>query len=283
LASFGENLQTSFRSFGNLCVGIDPHPKLLADWNLANSPAGIRSFANIMLDSIEYQANIIKPQVAFFEQFGSAGFKILEEICERAKASGILVIADAKRGDIGSTMTAYARAWLGRESVFAVDALTVSPYLGFGALVETVEVCRDNEKGLFVLVATSNPEATSIQKIETLTGTIASDVFNSIIEANTGSFPTESLGSIGAVLGATVSLGDYEIDPMQSNAVPILAPGFGYQGAALEDAKAIYGRLATQVVYNVSRSLIGPDPKLVIGNIQKASLALARGLRDSDD
>ena len=138
--SFGDRLSSAFAHHGQLCVGIDPHAHLLAEWGLSDSAEGIREFGLRVVGAAEGRVGIIKPQVAFFERHGSAGFAALERVISAARASGLLVIADAKRGDIGSTMAAYAQSWLQPGSSLESDALTVSPFLGVGSLAGTAEL-----------------------------------------------------------------------------------------------------------------------------------------------
>ena len=144
---------------GPLCVGIDPHEHLLTEWGLDASAAGAREFGLRVVDAAAGRVGIVKPQVSFFERYGSAGFAALEDVLAAARAAGLLVIADAKRGDIGTTMDAYARAWLTPGSPLEADAMTVSPFLGVGSLRDTFRFALENGKGVFVLAATSNPEA----------------------------------------------------------------------------------------------------------------------------
>ena len=134
---------------GPLCLGIDPHPELLSAWGLPVSADGVAAFSDICVEAFAGFA-IVKPQVAFFEAYGSAGFAVLERTIARLQEAGVLVLADAKRGDIGSTMAAYAQAWAG-DSPLAADAVTASPYLGFGSLQPLLDVAAAHGRGVFVL------------------------------------------------------------------------------------------------------------------------------------
>ena len=154
---FGERVRAAVSSHGPLCVGIDPHAALLAAWGLGDDAAGVREFGLRTVEAAAGRAGIVKPQVSFFERFGSAGFAALEDVLSAARAAGLVVIADAKRGDIGSTMDAYAAAWLTPGSSLEADALTVNPFLGVGALGGAFDLADRHGKGLFVLAATSNP------------------------------------------------------------------------------------------------------------------------------
>ena len=182
--SFGSRLNSTFSKYGQLCVGIDPHASLLADWGLSDDVAGLEKFANSVLDAAAGTVGIIKPQVSFFERHGSKGFAVLEELAQRASQTDLLVIMDAKRGDIGTTMDAYFDAWLGQNAPFISDALTVSPYLGFGSLKDTLSGAVERGKGVFVLAATSNPEGASVQRATIGESTLAKSMWDSLSEVN---------------------------------------------------------------------------------------------------
>ena len=158
---FGARLSAAIASRGPLCVGIDPHPELMRDWGLPVTADGLARFCDVCVRAYGGFA-VVKPQVAFFEVFGSAGFAVLERTTAALRSTGVLVLADAKRGDIGSTMAAYAQAWAGAGPL-AADAVTASPYLGFGSLAPLLEVAAEHGRGVFVLAATSNPEGAAIQ------------------------------------------------------------------------------------------------------------------------
>ncbi|OEV13111.1 Orotidine 5'-phosphate decarboxylase [Streptomyces nanshensis] len=148
---------------GPLCVGVDPHAALLADWGLDDDVAGLERFSRTVVEALADRVAVLKPQSAFFERFGSRGVAVLERTVAEARAAGALVVMDAKRGDIGSTMAAYADAYLDPASPLFSDALTVSPYLGFGSLRPAVDRARTHGCGLFVLALTSNPEGAEVQ------------------------------------------------------------------------------------------------------------------------
>lgn len=155
--TFGARLRAAVASRGPVCVGIDPHPELLRAWGFDADAAGLARFSDICVEAFADVA-IVKPQVAFFESHGAAGYSVLERAIAGLRDAGVLVLADAKRGDIGSTMAAYAQAWLG-DSPLSSDAVTASPYLGFGSLSPLLDLAREGDRGVFVLAATSNPEA----------------------------------------------------------------------------------------------------------------------------
>ena len=248
--SFGDRLSEAFKTSGHLCVGIDPHASLLSDWGLSDSPDGLLSFSMSVIDACAGNVAVIKPQVSFFERFGSKGFEVLERVTQESKAAGLLVIADAKRGDIGTTMEAYLEAWFGDTSGLYADALTVSPYLGLGAVSGGFIEWSAYGKGIFSLVATSNPEGQGVQGAMVGNRTLAADQFAQLEKLNGPGF-----GPFGAVVGGTVNLSSVNLTQEASN-VPILAPGFGHQGAQLSDARAIFGAKADQAIFSVSRSVL---------------------------
>ena len=272
--SFGQRLQQVFASRGQLCVGLDPSADQLHKWGLPITAAGAEQFCNEVLDSCQDSIGIVKPQVSFFEQFGSVGYASLERILMRGATDGFLVIADAKRGDIGSTMEGYAGAWLAAEAPFHADALTISPFMGPSSLRGTVELALQNAKGLFLLAATSNPEARSLQSATGETGeTISSSICSFASEFN-----QDRLGSIGVVIGSTVNLDAMGLNAVELAKTPILAPGFGAQGSKLSDVRDIFGELAESVIYNVARSVAGDSPVGLKDRVVGAKLELERGL-----
>lgn len=283
--SFGAKLAKSFDDYGQLCVGIDPHEALLSEWSLPDTAAGLKEFSKIALDAVVGRVGIIKPQVSFFERFGSAGFAVLEDLAQQAAASDLVVIMDAKRGDIGSTMDAYFAAWLGANAPFICDALTVSPYLGFDSLKPAMSESLERGKGVIVLAATSNPEGASIQKATSGGVTIAKKIWSSLADLNAVTAgPGERLGSFGAVIGATLSLGGFGLGSIQEGqglgATPILAPGFGAQGALLSDSRQLFGEASKQVIHSVSRSVLEAGPLGLAKAIDVAKLELISGLAD---
>lgn len=264
-------------------MGIDPHAALLSDWGLTDDVAGLREFSMRALDAAVGRVGIIKPQVSFFERQGSAGFAVLEELAQKASETDLVVIMDAKRGDIGTTMDAYFDAWLGRTAPFVCDALTVSPYLGFDSLLPLMSECSERGKGMIVLSATSNPEGAALQKASVGGNTIAKQIWDGLGKINqvTGR-AGENLGSFGAVIGATLNLPGFGLADVQAGqagaATPILAPGFGAQGAELGDISRLFGGGAKQVIASVSRSVLRAGAAGMPKAIEAANAELAAGL-----
>ncbi|MEU9999941.1 orotidine-5'-phosphate decarboxylase [Streptomyces sp. NPDC048370] len=254
--SFGTRLRSAMDERGPLCVGIDPHAALLDSWGLGDDIAGLERFTYTVVEALAETVAVFKPQSAFFERFGSRGVAVLERAVADLRAAGGLVVMDAKRGDIGSTMAAYAEAFLRKDSPLFSDALTVSPYLGYGSLKPAVDLARESGAGLFVLALTSNPEGAEVQRAVREDGrTIGATMLAHLAEENAGETP---MGSFGAVVGAT--LGDLSSFDLDING-PLLAPGLGAQGASPADLPAVFGAAVRNVVPNVSRGVLkhGPD------------------------
>lgn len=277
---FGDRLQTAFQQFGHLCVGIDPHPFLLNEWELDDTSVSLREFSLRVIDASVGQVGIIKPQVAFFERHGAKGMEALEYIIRRARNAGLLVISDCKRGDIGSTMEAYAQAWLTPGWNLESDAITVSPYLGSGALSPTVEYALRHNKGVFVLAATSNPEAAVLQTAQVTQGihqgkTVAAAMMSDVARWTTELSPTNS---VGAVLGATLELSALGIQPEDYPSVPVLAPGFGFQGARVEDAQSLFGNLTKNLIVSETRSVLSAGREGVLEAVTRRAGEVASAL-----
>jgi orotidine-5'-phosphate decarboxylase len=256
--SFGERLADTFLTRGHLCLGIDPHSFLLEEWGLPDTAEGAREFSLRAVEAAAGTVGIVKPQVAFFERHGSAGYAALERVLAEARAAGLLVIADAKRGDLGSSVAAYGEAWLTPGSPLEADAMTVSAYQGVGSLRSVIARASANDKGVFILAATSNPEASETQTAlrdrgELAGWTVAASIVSEVDLLNPD---TDRLGSVGVVIGATVDAVDYGITADRLLSTPILAPGFGEQGATLTDAPELYGEVAPNIIASVSRGAL---------------------------
>lgn len=265
MPSFGARLAAEFAASRHLCAGIDPHAPLLAEWGLDDSAAGAERMGRDVVAAAAGVAACVKSQISFYERFGSAGFAALERVFADARDAGLLIVADVKRGDIGSTFAAYAEAWLAPGSPLEADAMTVAPYMGFETLSGAFPYVRSHGKGLFVLAATSNPEAREVQTAvrsdgQTLAASMvaSANAFNAAECSAADDTAADSVGSVGVVLGATLKLADFGIDTAGrvSPALPVLAPGFGHQGARIEDAAEIFGGIGHAVLANESRSIL---------------------------
>jgi orotidine-5'-phosphate decarboxylase len=255
--SFGVQLQERIKEAGPLCVGIDPSSALLSAWDRPDNADGLEFFALAVLEAVTGVVNVVKPQVAFFERFGSEGFRVLERLIRDAHDAQIMVIADAKRGDVAVTNEGYAQAWLRDGSPLAVDAVTASPYLGVDALSPLFDAARSSGRGVFVLAATSNEDGRVIQQATTDNGDRVEDlVLERVSQMN---HRDGGLGSIGVVLGATRSAPRFDLTTL---AGPYLVPGVGAQGAGAGDVARLFERCEEgTVLASVSRDILraGPD------------------------
>jgi orotidine-5'-phosphate decarboxylase len=260
MTPFGARLSAAFAATGHLCVGIDPHPFLLEAWGLPDSAQGLRDFGLRVVDAAGAGAGILKPQVAFFERHGSRGYAALEDVIAAARAAGLIVIADAKRGDVGTSVEAYGQAWLTPGSPLEADALTVSAFQGVGSLAAPAELASAGGKGLFVLCATSNPESIAGQTAVLDRGEQSGSTVSASIVAEVKRWNREPLGSVGVVIGATVMVNDYGVTAADLAATPILAPGFGHQGARFGSIRSLYGAAFRNVIVSSSRAILGAGP-----------------------
>ncbi|WP_034087645.1 orotidine-5'-phosphate decarboxylase [Streptacidiphilus albus] len=255
-APFGTRLREAMDTRGPLCVGIDPHAALLEAWGLGDDVAGLERFSRTVVEALAGEVAVLKPQAAFFERFGSRGIAVLERSVADARAAGALVLMDAKRGDIGSTMAAYADAFLAPTSPLFSDAVTVSPYLGFGSLRPAFDAARASGSGVFALALTSNPEGHEVQHAVGEDGlTVAQSVLRQLAAENADAHP---LGSFGAVVGATLKDIDADLDINGA----LLAPGVGAQGATAADIPVVFGAVAGNVLPSVSRDVLKHGPSV---------------------
>ncbi|WP_313548101.1 orotidine-5'-phosphate decarboxylase [Corynebacterium sp.] len=261
---FGQRLVAAGQVRGRLCVGIDPHPYLLKQWGLEDNVDGLRRFSEACVEAFADSAALVKPQVAFYERFGSQGFAALEETLASLREAGCLTVADAKRGDIGSTMAGYADAWLGESSPLQADAVTVSPYLGVGALQSVFAVAAKTGRGVFVLAATSNPEAIQLQSFTDGSQTVAQHVvdicaaFNAELGSSDAAGEESVPGDIGVVVGATLE-NPPELSQLNG---PVLLPGVGAQGASAADVARITQANPELGFANVSRAVLAAGPQV---------------------
>lgn len=262
--TFGTRLAAARATLGPLCVGIDPHPSLLERWGLADDVDGLRRFALTVVEAVAGVVPAIKPQSAFFERHGSRGVAVLEEVVAAGRSAGTLVVVDAKRGDIGSTMGAYADAYLRDGAPLAGDALTVSPYLGFGSLRPAVELAAATGRGLFVLALTSNPEGASVQHARAADGrSVAAQVAQEAALLNAAELAAGggSLGSVGLVVGATIGDAAARLGlDLAAVRGPLLAPGVGAQGAGPAELAAVFGDARSAVLASSSRGVLSAGP-----------------------
>ena len=263
---------------GPLCAGIDPSSELLAAWGLPDTPVGVRTFGLVCVEAFSGVVPVVKPQVAFFERFGSDGLAALEDVLSAAREAGLLAIADAKRGDIGTTMAAYATAWLDPASPLVADAMTVTPYLGLGALQSAFDLAAAGGRGVIVVTRSSNPEGRSLQTATTAAGPSVEDQLLADIAAlNRGGLAVA--GSVGVVIGATLAPSAFDLGALGG---VVLAPGVGAQGGDAATVGRLFSRCATGTVLpSTSRSLLAEGPE--VGALRRAALAERDRMRSTLD
>ena len=280
--TFGQRLRAATDRQGPLCAGIDPHRALVESWGLTYDLDGLTRFTAACVEAFAGHVGVVKPQSAFFEVFGSRGVAVLEGAIEALRRAGTLVILDAKRGDIGSTMAAYAEAYLGNDAVAPGDALTVSPYLGFESLRPALDLAAESQRGVFVLALTSNPEGRTVQHARLRETSVAESMVTSAAAENAAAAARGELGSVGLVVGATVgaAVQELELDLAAVNG-PLLSPGVGAQGGTSEDLRRVFGDALPNVLPASSREVLsaGPDPSALRDRAVHTSESLAALLR----
>ncbi|WP_122261075.1 orotidine-5'-phosphate decarboxylase [Ornithinimicrobium cerasi] len=273
---FGTRLAAAMEEHGPLCVGLDPSADLLARWGLPDTPDGLRSLGEAVLEAAEGRCAAVKPQSAFYERHGAAGVAVLEEVLAGCRDRGLLSVLDVKRGDIGSTMAGYAEAYLAEGRPLAADSVTLSPYLGYGSLRPAVELARRGGRGVWVLGLTSNPEGRDVQLVGQ--PSVAARVVAEVARDNAGLVP---FGDVGLVVGATLGAtpGELGVDVVAA-AAPVLAPGVGAQGAGAEDVARTFAGMTERVLVPVSRGVLsaGPDAVALRDRVSRWSEELREAL-----
>lgn len=249
---FGDALTAATQTSSPVCVGLDPNIEKLPE-GISKDADGILEFCKGIIDAVKAVASCVKPQMAYFELLGWEGMKVFWEVCVYAKEQGLLVIADGKRNDIGSTCEAYADAYLNELS--PIDALTVSPYLGSDGIKPFIERCVQNDKGIFVLIKTSNPSSGELQDLpcgDEVVHEHMAQLLEGMAAQELG--PESNLSCVGAVVGATYPEELKYLRTLMPH-VPFLIPGYGAQGGGAEDVKAGFvGSLGA--IVNSSRGII---------------------------
>jgi orotidine-5'-phosphate decarboxylase len=261
-ASFDQRAASLAAQRGRLCVGLDPHESLVRSWGLDYDVSGIEKLARDTIAALGDQVMIFKPQSALFEVFGSRGIAALARVLADVRAAGALSILDVKRGDIGSTMAAYARAYLSDDAELVADAITLSPYLGFESLRPAIDLAHANGRGVFVLCHTSNPEGAEVQFALHQGTTVAQQVVDAAQRENFSS----GQNNIGLVIGATHDSAGVDLSAYSGW---ILAPGIGAQGGTMAGLQAIFGERADHVLPSSSRGILsaGPSPEALRASV----------------
>jgi orotidine-5'-phosphate decarboxylase len=276
MPSFAARLQQKIVEHSPLCVGIDPSAALLKSCDLPNTPEGAFEFGKRVLEAADFRISLLKPQSAFFERFGSAGFKAVEELTALARSREVLVLLDGKRGDIDTTGAAYAEGYFSATTTLRVDAVTTHVYLGLAALDPFLEIATRAEGGVFVVVRSSNPEGRELQTARLANGeTVAQNLCREITARNRRH--GEGLGYLGAVVGATCDDAAETVAALPQSF--ILAPGVGAQGATLQDVLTRMPSARGRVLPNVSRAILAnggstADIRTTIRGLQEQARAL---------
>ena len=277
---YGLRLEQAMEQLGNVCVGIDPHSSQLSAWGLEDTLQGLRTFSLTLVEAMAGQVPVVKPQSAFFERFGSRGIQVLEEVLAACREAGLLTILDVKRGDIGSTMAGYAQAYLSVDSPLAADAITLSPYLGYGSLEPALDLAKANGKGIYVLALTSNPEGFQVQHAQCVSGkSVAADIISQAEHTNKASSDQGHISDVGLVVGATTgnAAKDLGID-FSAFSGSVLSPGIGAQGATPADIQKIFGESAFRVLASTSRGISSAGPK--VSSLQAAARRITEQMSD---
>lgn len=278
--TFGTRLAEAMDAKGPLCVGLDPHPGLVAEWGLPEGVQGLRELALRTLEAVAPFVAAVKPQAAFYERWGSAGIGVLEEVVAASREAGVLCVVDAKRGDIGSTMDGYAEAFLGEDAPLAGDCVTLSPFLGYGSLAPAIARARATGRGVLVLALTSNPEGAQVQHARTAAGrSVAAEIAAQAAADNAADVAQGArLGTVGLVTGATIGGAARTVGAdLAAVRGPLLAPGLGAQGGRPEDLRRTFGEALPQVLASASRSILqlGPDPAALAEGAKRLAGELA--------
>ena len=279
---FGARLRAAMDAYGPFCAGLDPHRALVEQWGLEYSLAGLERFAMTCVEAYAGNVAVVKPQSAFFEVFGSGGIRVMERVLADLREAGTLTLLDVKRGDIGSTMQAYADAYLGKDSDLRADAVTVSPFLGYASLRPALDLAEETGAGVFVLALTSNPEGFQVQHAVREGRSVAASVVDGAAADNAAAAGRGELGSVGLVIGATVgdAVSGLGIDLLAAN-TPVLAPGLGAQGGTIEALRRTFGDALPQVLASSSRDVlsVGPDVVALRAAARSTAARLQEALR----
>ena len=271
---FGDKLANRIKELNNpTVVGLDPRLDKIPTFiknsaikqhgeSLEAVAASIILFNKGLIDAVHDIVPAVKPQIAFYEQYGHAGLFAYEQTIEYAHFKDMLVIGDAKRNDISTTAEAYADGHLGTVDVFGrsistinADALTVTPYLGSDGITPFTKVCEENGKGIFVLVRTSNKSADEIQGLSVGDHLLDEEIATLVEGWGRGLIGESGFSSVGAVIGATYPEEAHILRSLMPNQI-FLVPGYGAQGGSAEDVKPCFHKNGTGAIVNSSRGII---------------------------
>lgn len=259
--TYAASLAAATAERGRLCVGIDPMPSVLDAWGLPHDLSGLERCARGIVAVLGGRVAVFKPQSAFFEAFGSRGVAVLERVLGDIRDAGALSILDVKRGDIGSSMAGYASAFLGDDAPTRADAITVSPYLGVGALRPAIDAAVAGGQGLYVLARTSNPDGAPIQLARSGDVSVAQHVVNTVAGLNPAADH-----AVGLVVGGTHAELGCSLDHFNAS---ILVPGIGAQGGTIEGLRSTFGPALGHVLPTASREVIGAGEAALAGRLER--------------
>ncbi|MEM1036996.1 MAG: orotidine-5'-phosphate decarboxylase [Pseudomonadota bacterium] len=274
---FADRLVAATRELGPLCVGIDPHAGRIPDLFGGDTPKGLENWGIAVAQTTAGQAGIVKPQAGLFERHGWEGTRALARVCDAAKEAGLIVLMDAKRGDIGSTAEGYANAYLKAKSPFACDALTVNPYMGIDTLEPHVRAAEDSGKGVIVLARTSNPGSADYQARDLEGAPLYARVVESLSPMVERLKGESGWSGLMLVTGATGPDEAKHLRSLSPSAL-FLVPGYGAQGAGASEAVAGFVKGEGGCV-NASRSVTFPEAAQTAETVEDWQSAIQSAIR----
>lgn len=262
--SFGAVFTDRRKKYSALCVGIDPSVQLLKEWGLTVDPSGLRRFVDVILDAVGDSVAVVKPQSAFFEQFGPQGLSELQRLCATFTSKGVLVIIDCKRSDIGHSMEAYARTYLGPDRAYDAAAITLNAYMGFETLKPATDAAAASGQAVFVVVSSSNPEGLLLQSARTNGVPITEMLAGAIVAENRALVRQNGskIGHCGAVCGFSHDRSPRALLEKLPEA-PILVPGLGAQGGTCKAYIKEFDGYLERSIPSVGRSILAAGPEKV--------------------
>jgi len=276
-SDFGMRLKQCMDKYGPLCVGIDPHRKILTDWGYNVDAEGAELFSMRMLQAAHGRAAAVKFQTPMFERYGSRGFAALERVLYAARQMGIITIVDCLHGGLSTTISAIADAYFKPGAPLLADAITLLPIYGARSLSGLIDEALDNGRGVFIASLTSNQEGASLQTAIRQSGeykgkTVAYGIASTAQKHNAD---IEGMGSVGLIIGATIGqwIKDSGVDPAKFTG-PILSPGYGWQGAEAKDLKTVFRGTSGNVLVTVSRFIAAHGPDIAMLSQATESIAL---------
>lgn len=272
--TFRQRFLSVAQKLGPLCVGCDPSPELLARWGLPCTAEGLAVFCDTVAESVRDVVAVVKPQIAFFEPFGPEGMSVLQSFVRRVREQRQLVIIDCKRNDIGHSVSAYARAFIGPHAPYSTDAVTANAYLGFDSLAPLFDEAESHGACVFVVVRSSNPEGAIVQSARVASGVTLAEHLAERTAARNG----HDRATVGAVVGATLTEGERMVTSKLDKAL-MLVPGVGAQGASFADIARSFGDAKRFAIPSVSRAFLEAGPDLHA--LRRKAIQLSREALDA--